>query len=259
MSMYSLPSTSQSREPRARLKNCGYSSGSMPVDWWPNMPRGITCRARSCSSLFFALVQATASSSLFGVGLRAGRPEDRLALEPARDDHVQPGKAAREAVGRALGRYDVDLAEPLHDLLPEDLQLQLGEAIADAAVDAEPERHVVAHVRAVDPVVVGPLDHGLVAVAGEIPHGDLLACADGLAGQLDVRPRRAAHVGERGLVADGLGDQRRVGVELGALGRIAVELEDRAGHGVARRVVAADDQQDQVPEELLRLHVLGGR
>src|SRR5579872_5107266 len=59
MSMYSLPSTSQRREPLARLKNCGYSSGSMPVDWWPIMPRGITLRARSFSSSFFTFDQFT--------------------------------------------------------------------------------------------------------------------------------------------------------------------------------------------------------
>src|SRR5262249_35867560 len=63
----------------------------------------------------------------------------------------------------------LDLVETLEDLLPDDLQLQLGEPHADAAVDAEAERDVRARPRAVDDEIVRLLDHVLVAVARDVP------------------------------------------------------------------------------------------
>ena len=43
----------------------------------------------------------------------------------------------------------------------------------------------------------GLLDGGLVAVAGQIPHGDLVTLADRLAGDLGICQRGAPHVDHR--------------------------------------------------------------
>src|SRR5690349_810894 len=93
----------------------------------------------------------------------------------------------------------VDPVEPLEDLFPDDLQLQLGKPHADAAVDAEAERDMGARPRAVDDEVVRLLDHFLVTVARDVPHHDLVALPDLFAAELDVGQRGAAHMGERRL------------------------------------------------------------
>ena len=69
----------------------------------------------------------------------------------------------------------LDLGEALQDLFPDDAQLQLGQAVADAAVDAEAEREVLARPLAVDDVGVRVVDHLVVAVARDVPHDDLVA------------------------------------------------------------------------------------
>ena len=150
----------------------------------------------------------------------------------------------------------------LQHLLEQDLQLQLGQPGADAAVDAEAERQV--------PPGVGPLDiepfgigkHALVAVARDVPHDDLVALFHLVAGDLGVFLRGAAHVRQRRLPADDFrhrgGDFRRVGLQLFPFGRIAVEGLDGARHGVAGGVVAADDEQDVIAGPLLELHVAHG-
>src|SRR5262245_45291311 len=58
---------------------------------------------------------------------------------------------------------ELDAVEALQDLLPDDLQLQLGEAEAYAAVDAEAEREMRARTLAVDDEIVRLVDHLLVA------------------------------------------------------------------------------------------------
>ena len=82
---------------------------------------------------------------------------------------------------------------------------------------------------------------------------------DLLAAELEVGQRRTAHVRQRGLPADGLGDHRgdqlRMLAQLLVLVRVLVERQDRAGDGVTGGIVAADDQQDDIPEVLHRLHV----
>src|SRR5580698_6761775 len=64
---------------------------------------------------------------------------------PRRDDHRQLLVAFDEA-GRDADRLadDPDLREALEYLFPDHPQLQLGQAVADAAVDAEAERDVLA-------------------------------------------------------------------------------------------------------------------
>src|SRR4051812_47779937 len=99
---------------------------------------------------------------------------------------------------------DLDPVEALEDLLPDHAKLHLGQAIADTAVDAETEAEVLARPFAVDDEPLRLGNGGLVAIARDVPHDHLVALPDGLAAELDVFQRRAAHVGERGLPADDL-------------------------------------------------------
>ena len=69
----------------------------------------------------------------------------------AGDDDLQVLVALHEDGIGALGLFEQpDLGEALEDLFPDDGELQLGQAVADAAVDAEAERQMVA-----DPLVPG--------------------------------------------------------------------------------------------------------
>ena len=70
-------------------------------------------------------------------------------------------------------------------------------------------------------------------------------------------------MGQGGLPADGLGDhgrdQGRVGAQLVVLGRELVQGHDAAGDGVPGGVVAADDQQEDIPAIGVAVHVPGRR
>src|ERR1700761_4692799 len=104
-----------------------------------------------------------------------------------------------------LGRPDhLNMIEPLEDFFPDDLELQLGKADSDAAMDAEAERQMRARPGAIDQEFVGTLDRLLVAVARDVPHDDLVALPDLLAAEFEVGKRGAAHMGERRLPADHL-------------------------------------------------------
>ena len=118
------------------------------------------------------------------------------------------------------------------------------------------EGQVVAGVAAVDDEAVGVLEAALVAVGGGVPHHDLVALADELAVQDGVLGGDATHVCQRGLPAQDLVDhlrhQRRLGAQPVELLGELVERQHAAGHRVAGGVVAADDQQGQVAQELHR-------
>ena len=113
----------------------------------------------------------------------------------------------------------------------------------------------------VDDEPVGIFDRLLVAVARDVPHGDLVALADELAAEFDVGERGAAHVGERRLVANDFRrhrvDELGLGAQLGEFIRVLAEEQEAAAHRIARRVVAADDEQDDVAEIFARAHVAG--
>ena len=177
------------------------------------------------------------------------------ALGGQADHHL--AVAADEVRLDALGLgQDLDVVEAGEQLLPEDPQLELGEPAAHAAVGADAEGEVVAGVAPVDDEAVGLLEAALVAVGGGVPHHDLVALADELAVQDGVLRSDAAHVGQRGLPAQDLVDhlrhQRGLGAQPVELVGELVQRQHAAGHGVAGGVVAADDQEGQVAEELHR-------
>ena len=62
----------------------------------------------------------------------------------------------------------LDPLEAPQDLLPQDLQLQLRQAVADAAMDAEAEGEMLARPLAVDDEALRLLDRLRVAVAGDV-------------------------------------------------------------------------------------------
>ena len=149
---------------------------------------------------------------------------------------------------------DIDPVKALEDLFPQHFQLKLGQTVADAAVNPEAKRQVLARTRPVDDELVGPLDRGLIAIAREVPHHHLVAFADELAADLGVLDRSATHVRKRCLPADDFGhkrlDQGRVAAQLLELRRMAVERQQAAGDRIAGGVVAAHDQQQQIAQEL---------
>src|SRR5579859_4661933 len=127
-------------------------------------------------------------------------------LTPSGGDAHRQARVALDEVGVEPDRLadHLDHRVARQDLLPDHPQLHLGQALTQAPVNAEAEAGVVARAGAVDDELTRPLDGALVTVAGDVPHGDLLALADGLAAELDVFQGGAAHVGDRALPADDL-------------------------------------------------------
>src|ERR1700733_13940374 len=113
------------------------------------------------------------------------------------------------------------MVEALHDFLPDDLQLQLGQPDSDAAVNTEAERNMRARPRPVDDEFVRTLDDLVVAVARDVPHHDLVALLEPVAAELEVLERGAAHMRQRRLPADYLRhetvDQDRIFPQLAVL------------------------------------------
>ena len=142
-------------------------------------------------------------------------------------------------------------------------QLQFGEPGTHAAVDAISEGDVTPRIFAPDVEPFGVLEHAFVAVGRVVPQDHLVTCGDLLPEQFGILHAGAAHVLERGLVADAflhrVGDQARVFLESLALVGEPVERMDDPAHGVARGIVAADDQQHQIAHEFLRVHLVHRR
>ena len=70
-------------------------------------------------------------------------------------DHRHPRVALHESTGRERWLVQhFDMAEAFHDFLPEDLQLQFGQTVADAAVDTEAERDVPTGIFAIDDEII---------------------------------------------------------------------------------------------------------
>ena len=101
----------------------------------------------------------------------------------------------------------------------------------------------------------------LVAIAGDVPHHHLVALGDPAAGEFDVVARGAAHVQHRRLIADDFGDQVRDQLAPAAhqfeLFRIFDQRHQPTAHGIARGVVAADDQKRNRADEFARLQIAG--
>src|SRR6476660_9265515 len=165
----------------------------------------------------------------------------------AHNPYRQHADAADEIRIEALGRPgDLKTKVAVQYFLPENADLLFGEAVADAAVDAGAEGEMLARLGAVDDELIRAIDLGLIAVAGNVPHHDLVAFGDTTSGELDVVARGAAHVQHRRLVADDFGNEVRDQFaprphQFELLG-IFHQRHQPAAHGIARGVVAADAQ-----------------
>ena len=176
-----------------------------------------TNRSQQCAAGDWA-----APAGGFGDGSKWGRrPTHRRSL--SRNLHRQlgiPAHRRRTHPGRLP--HDLDHREARQDLLPQNLELHLGQAVAHAAVDAETKRQVLARARAVDDEFIRPVDRVFVAVARQLPHGELVAFLDLFAAWFAAGQSGAPHEGKRRLPADDLGhhalDQGRVRAQLGKLG-----------------------------------------
>src|SRR5882762_1792426 len=98
--------------------------------------------------------------------------------------------APHEARIHALWLADhLDIVEAFEDFLPDDLELELREPHADAAMKAESERQMGSRTGTVDDEAVGVLDRRAVAVAGDVPHHDAVALPDELAADFGILQR----------------------------------------------------------------------
>src|SRR5262245_7873167 len=128
----------------------------------------------------------------------------------AGDPHRQRLDPAQEVrVGTLRRAHHLDREVTLEDLVPQDLQLDLGQPVTHAAMNARAERKVVPRPGPVDHEALRIVDDLLVAVAGDVPHDDLVASADSLAAQLGVHAGGAAHVDDGRLPTDRFLHERR--------------------------------------------------
>lgn len=79
----------------------------------------------------------------------------------------------------------------------QNLKLQLGQACADAAVDAMTERQVAPGIVAVDTKPCAIIEHGFVTIGREIPEHNLVTLAEKLTAKINIL-RRGAY-GQRGI------------------------------------------------------------
>src|SRR3954471_3422977 len=89
-------------------------------------------------------------------------------------------------------------------------------------MDPKSERQMLPRAGTVDDEFVCPLDRLLVAVAGDVPHRQLVAGPDLFATELGVHNGGATHIGKRGLPADDL--WHHAGDEIVVLTQLAVFL-----------------------------------
>jgi hypothetical protein len=107
--------------------------------------------------------------------------------------HRQRGDPVNELIDRWLLHHH----PALQYLLPQDAEMHLGQPIADAPMNPEPERQVLTRPRAIHQELVRPVDRVFVAVARDVPHAHLVALADLLAADLRIRQRGSPHVHDR--------------------------------------------------------------
>ena len=126
-------------------------------------------------------------------------------------------------------------------------------------MNAEAERQMRAGAGAVDDEVVGVFDALFVAIARDVPHHHPLALADLLAADFGIDQRGAPHMRQRRLPANNLRhhgvDQRRIVAKFSILVGMFVQRQHRTAHGIAGGVIAADDQQNEIAQEVARIHV----
>ena len=126
-------------------------------------------------------------------------------------------------------------------------------------MDAETERQMPPRVGPADVEPFGIGEDAFVAIARDVPHDDLVAGLDHLATDFGIGDTGPPHVRQRCLPADDFGDSsgdlRLVVDQLLPFAGILMEGVCRSRHRIARRVIAADDEQDEIAHAFLEVHV----
>ena len=134
------------------------------------------------------------------------------------------------------------------------VQLEPGEAGAEAEVGAEAEREVVVR-RTLDVEAVRLVELRFVEVRRLVQEQNLVAGAEPLALELDVAGDRAVHVLDRRDPAqhlfDGGGEQPEVVQQPFLLARVRQELFHPATRDVTGGLVASDEQQQRLEHDLV--------
>ena len=127
-------------------------------------------------------------------------------------------------------------------------------------MQTEAKRQMLTGIGPVDDESLWVLNHLVILVARGVPHNDLVALLDVLAIKLSVHLRRATHIGQGRLPTDDLRDhirnQRHISTQLFVFLGELVEREHAPGDRVAGRVVAADNQQENIAQIFHGRHIL---
>ena len=130
------------------------------------------------------------------------------------------------------GRGELEVGHALEQLLDRDAHLEPRQVRADAAMRADPERHVAA-VPPVEVELVGVLEDGLVAVGRAEQQEQPIARLQRLTAEARVAGDRAREAGDRRVQAqrllDHVVDQRRIGSQ-----RRTVRRDAPRGAGASR-------------------------
>src|SRR5436309_994740 len=188
----------------------------------------------------------------WAAGASGGGSVHALRPQPPADGHaLDPPDEAR--VHAVHGPRELHLVQPRHEPLEDLLQLEPGEVRAEAEVDADAEAVVLVR-GAVDAERERVGEDVLVAVGRRVEDAARLALADPRPPHLHVLDGGAAELDDRAHPADDLLDGRRhqgrVAAQLLELARVLDQREQAPGGGVAGRLVAGDDEQHVVREQL---------
>src|SRR5580658_11148976 len=82
--------------------------------------------------------------------------------------------------------HHLDHARSRQEFLPQNLQLQFGEPVADTTVNAVTERQMLARPLPIDDKAISLRNGGLITVPRQIPHGQFVAPSDLLAAQFGI-------------------------------------------------------------------------
>ena len=164
--------------------------------------------------------------------------------------------------GRAQARHragELDVVQAFDELAEDDAQLEAGEVGAEAEVLADAEAEVRVG-RAVDAEGERLVEDLLVAIRRRVEQAEFspagMCWPRSSTSWIGVRQNWITGDVQRTISSTALSIKRRVTAQLLQLGGVLHQRHDAAARGVAGGLVAGDDQQEAVREELEGRHVL---
>src|SRR6266852_749612 len=230
----------------------------------PRGPDWMASATRFCSVVMVSAVSVVNRPSLIAMPPLLGRPlpPARVNCSGRRERHRQPFDTADEVRAELLRlRRGLDVRQPAEQLDEHRGDLSTRQVRAQAEVGAARPECALLVWRARDVEAVGVGEVFLVAVGGDVPHGDLLVPLHRYAGERRVAHDGPPHVHHRARPPDDLLDRRRAQpVEIGQpLALLVWELREgphALTDGRARGLVAGGDQQEEERPEVLWRHRL---